>query len=176
MELQEECPCWPQQDFKRKYLKNSWRKTRAPWNETLCPQHMLAPKDKLQMANLCSIPLEESPCWKREIIHSNIYKILPKVNQVIYTLDTICMPNMTLAQAVLQIFSSQGPLWVKCLSLKRGIIQSNFARIFRKVNQVIYIMYPNCVPDIMILAQAVLQLFCLQGCFSTQNNKVGIGR
>ena len=137
---------------------------------------MLAPKDKLQMANLCSIPLEESPCRKREIIHSNLYKILPKVNQVIYTLDTICMPNMTLAPVVLQIFSSQGPLWVKCLSLKRGIIQSNFARIFRKVNQVIYIMYPNCVPDIMILAQAVLQLFCLQGCFSTQNNQVGIGR
>ena len=134
---------------------------------------MLAPKDKLQMANLCSIPLEESPCRKREIIHSNLYKILPKVNQVIYTLDTICMPNMTLAPVVLQIFSSQGPLWVKCLSLKRGIIQSNFARIFRKVNQVIYIMYPNCVPDIMIL---VLQLFCLQGCFSTQNNQVGIGR
>ena len=137
---------------------------------------MLAPKDKLQMANLCSIPLEESPCRKREIIHSNLYKILPKVNQVIYTLDTICMPNMTLAPVVLQIFSSQSPLWVKCLSLKRGIIQSNFARIFRKVNQVIYIMYPNCVPDIMILAQAVLQLFCLQGCFSTQNNQVGIGR
>ena len=64
---------------------------------------------------------------KREIIQSNIYRIVAKVNQVIYTLDTICMPNtMTLAQAVLQIFCSEGPLWVKCLSLKRGIIQSNF--------------------------------------------------
>ena len=30
------------------------------------------------------------------------YRILPKVNQVIYTLDTICMPNiMILAQTVL---------------------------------------------------------------------------
>ena len=30
-------------------------------------------------------------------------RILPKVNQVIYTLDTICDPNiMTLAQAVLE--------------------------------------------------------------------------
>ena len=67
---------------------------------------------------------------KREIIQSNIYRILPKVNQVIYTLDTICMPNiMTLTQAVLQIFCSQCLLWVKCLSPKRGIIQSNFDRI-----------------------------------------------
>ena len=37
----------------------------------------------------------------------------------------------------------------------------------------IYIMYPNCVPDIMILAQVVLQIFCSQGCFTTQNDKVG---
>ena len=27
-------------------------------------------------------------------------------------------------------------------------------------------MYPNCMPDIMILAQAVLQIFCWQGCFT----------
>ena len=37
----------------------------------------------------------------------------------------------------------------------------------------IYITYPNCTPDIMILAQAVLQIFCSQGCFTTQNDKVG---
>ena len=71
--------------------------------------HMLAPKDNLQMTNFCSIPSEESPCQKREIIHSNIYRILPKVNQVIYTLDTFCMPNIrTQAQEVLQIFSLMG--------------------------------------------------------------------
>ena len=40
---------------------------------------------------------------KRELIQSNIYRILPKFNQVIYTLDTICEPNiMILAQAFLQ--------------------------------------------------------------------------
>ena len=82
---------------------------------------------------------------KREIIQSNIFRILPKVNQVIYILDTFCMPNiMTLAQTVLQVFCSQDPLWVKCPSPKWGIIQSNFDRILWKVNQVIYIMYPNC--------------------------------
>ena len=146
--------------------------------ETLCPQHMLALKDNLQnMTNFCSIPLEESPCRKREIIHSSIYSILPEVNQATYTLDTTCMPNiMTIAPAVLQVFCSQCPLWVKCLSLKWGIIQSNFNRILWKVNQVIYIMYPNCMPDIITLAQALLQIFCSQGCFSTQNDKVGKAR
>ena len=112
----------------------------------------------------------QGPLWvkclslKRGIIQSNIDRILWKVNQVIYIMYPNCMPDiMILAQAVLQIFCSQGPLWVKCLSLKRGIIQSNIDRILWKVNQVIYIMYPNCMPDIMILAQAVLQIFCSQG-------------
>ena len=59
---------------------------------------------------------------EKEIIQLNVYRILPKVNQVIDTLDTICMPTiMTLAQVVLQIFCLQGPVWLKCLSLKRGI-------------------------------------------------------
>ena len=39
---------------------------------------------------------------KRDIIQSRILRIVPKVDQVIITLDTICDPNiMTLAQAVL---------------------------------------------------------------------------
>ena len=45
---------------------------------------------------------------KREIIQPSIYKILPKVNKVVYTLDTIYDSNiMTLAQAFLEIFCSQ---------------------------------------------------------------------
>ena len=84
---------------------------------------------------------------------------------------------MILAQGVPQIFCSQGPLWVKCLSLKRGIIQSNIDRILWIVNQVIYIMYLNCVSDIMISAQTVLQTFCSQGWgVTTQNAEVGKGR
>ena len=70
---------------------------------------------------------------KREIIQSNIYRILPKVNQVIYTLDTIYEPNIvTLAQGVLEIFCSQCPLWVKCPSMKRGTIQVKFWQNFMK--------------------------------------------
>ena len=43
------------------------------------------------------------------------------------------MPNMMLAQAVLPIFCLQGLLLVKCLCLKREIIQSNIHRIFYKL-------------------------------------------
>ena len=93
------------------------------------------------------------------------------------SLDAICMPNtMVLDQAVLEILYSQGPLWVKCLSLKRGIIQSNIYRIIRKVNRIIFIMYPNCMPDIMILAQGFLQILCSQDCSSIQYGKIGKGR
>ena len=107
---------------------------------------------------------------KREIIQPNIHRILRKVNQVIYT---ICVSNiMILAQTVRQILCWQGPLWVKCLSLKRGIIQSNIHRILQKVNQVIYIMYLNCTIDAIVLAQAVFQVFGWQDCFTIRNAKV----
>ena len=60
----------------------------------------------------------------------NYSQNLPKVNKVIYSLDTIYEPNsVILAQSVLQILCSQGPLLAKCLCLKRGIIQPNFVRI-----------------------------------------------
>ena len=35
----------------------------------------------------------------------------------------------------------------------------------------IYIMYLNCMLDILILAQVVLKLFRSQGCFTTQDAK-----
>ena len=111
------------------------------------------------------------------IIQSNIYRSLSNVNQVIYTLDTIYEPNiMILTQGVLEIFCLQCTLWGKCLSLKRGVIQSNVEGILCIVNQVICIMYPNCIPNIMILVQTVLQIFCSHGCLTTQNAKVGKGR
>ena len=67
--------------------------------------------------------------WKRQIIQSNIYRILPKVNQVIYTLDTICEPNiMTLAQAVLELFCSQGSIglqWESRKNVEKGLLLCN---------------------------------------------------
>ena len=100
---------------------------------------------------------------KREIIQPNIYRILPKVNQLIYTMATVYMPNiMILAQAIIQIFCWQGFIGLQCVSRKREIIQPNIHRILRKINQVIYILDTICVSNIMILAQAVLQILCWQ--------------
>ena len=78
-----------------------------------------------------------------EIIKPNIYRILQKVNQIIYTLDTTCMPNIIIiAQRVLQIFSSQCPLWVKCLSQKREIIFSQiFTEFYEKVITSVFSYY-----------------------------------
>ena len=126
------------------------------------PQHALALKDNTEH----HIPYgKNAQVWKQ----SNIDRMLWKV---IYTLDTVCEPNiMTLAQATLQIFCLQGPQWVTCLSPKRAIIQSKFDTILWKVNQVIYIMYPNCMPDIMILAQAVLKIFSSPGALLLKTTK-----
>ena len=130
---------------------------------------MLALKDNPETTSLYYTKCQSR---KSKIIQSKIYRIPLIVNQVIYTLDTIGEPNiMTLAIAVLQIFCSQGPLQVKCLSLKRGIIQSNFDRILWKVNQIIYIMYPNCMPDIMIPAARFSRYFVHKVAFPLKTTK-----
>ena len=59
-----------------------------------------------------------------------------------------------------------------CLPLKIIDASSIFYGICPKTDQVIYTSYSNCMPDIMILAQAVLQLFCSQVSFTTQYAKV----
>ena len=119
---------------------------------------MLSPKENISLTGAYA-----NRSKKKGITLSNIFTEFSKVDRVIYILDTICMPNiMTPAQAIIQIFCSLCPLWINCLSLKRGIIQSNIHRILRENNHIIYIMNSNCVPDIMILAQAVLQVLCKQ--------------
>ena len=66
---------------------------------------------------------------KREIIQPNVYRILPKVNQVIYTLDIICEPNiMILAEVVV----NRKPLSL-CpfvAGLKKIALKSDFIYIF----------------------------------------------
>ena len=67
----------------------------------------------------------------RDII--KVHEIHPKVNQIIYTFNTIRMPYiMILAQGVLQVFRSQCPVWFKCLNLKKGIIFNQMFKGFYK--------------------------------------------
>ena len=60
----------------------------------------------LQVSFTTHMPKSENVDNSVKYLHN-----LPKVNQAIYTLDTNCMPyNMTLAQAVIKILWSKGPL------------------------------------------------------------------
>ena len=97
------------------------------------------------------------------------YRICSKVNQFIYTLVCNYTPNIRiLAKAVLQIFCSQGCSYTKCLCRKRGVTQPKIYRKSSKVNQFIYTLVSNYMPIIRILAKAVLQIFCSQGCSYTK--------
>ena len=99
------------------------RQTRAGVYETLCPQHMLASKDNLET---------RCPSQKRGIIQSNIYRNLPKINQVIFTIDTICVPNiMILAQMFLQIFCWQGSIGLQWMS-EKGDNSAKYLQNFAK--------------------------------------------
>ena len=108
-------------------------------------------------------------CLKKERNSAEIYEIASKVNQFIYTLVCNYMQNIRiLAKAVLQIFCSQGCSYTKCLCLKK---ESNSAEIYgiaSKVNQFLYTLVCNYMPNIRILAKAVLQIFCSQGCSYTK--------
>ena len=46
------------------------------------------------------------------------------------------------------------------MHVEKGTYFSQIFTEFYVVNQVICIMYPNSIPDIMIQAQEVLKLFC----------------
>ena len=53
---------------------------------------------------------------------------------------------------------------------KRGIIQSHIYRNLPKFNQVNYTVVTICMPNIMILAQMVLKIFCWQGSIGLLDN------
>ena len=95
--------------------------------------------------------------------------IRSKANQFIYTLVCNFMPNIRiLAKAVLQIFRSQGCSYTKCLCPENGSNSTEIYGIGSKVNQFIYTLVYNHMPNIRILAKAVLQIFCSQGCSYTK--------
>ena len=102
--------------FYQKSIRSS-----TPWGTIYTPNIMILAQAVLHI--FCSQGSIGLQCksGKRAIIQPNIYRILPKVNQVIYTLDTICEPNMILTLAVLQIFCSQGVIGLQCKSRKWDI-------------------------------------------------------
>ena len=119
------------------------------------------------------VPTQNASVWKRRVTQPKIYKIGSKVNQFIYTLvcNYMYMPNIRiLAKAVLWIFCSQSCSYTKCLWLKKGSNSTENLRNRLKVNQFIYTLVCNYMymPNIRILAKAVLKIFCSQGCSYTK--------
>ena len=113
----------------------------------------------------CSQGCSYTNCYvvKRGITQQKIYRIGSKVNHFIYILVCDHMPNIRiLALGVLQIFSSQGCSYTKCLCPKKGNSSTEIYGIGSKVNQFIYILVCNHMSNIRILALVVLQIFCSQ--------------
>ena len=122
-------------------------------------------KANLQIFNHKVVPIQNACVRKWGISQLKIFRIGVKVNQFIYTLVCNYMPNIRiLAKAILQMLCSQGCSYTKCLCPKKGIYSTKNLRICSKVNQFIYTLVYNYMPNIRILAKAVLQIFCSQGC------------
>ena len=97
------------------------------------------------------------------------YGICSNVNLFIHTLVCNYMPNIRiLAKAILQTFRSQGGSYTKCLCAETRVTQPEINGICSNVKQFIYTLVCNYMPDIRILAKAVLQIFCSQGCSFTK--------
>ena len=92
-----------------------------------------------------------------------------KVNQFIYTLVCNYRQNIRiLAKAVLQIFNHKVVPIQNAYVQKTGVTQPKIYGIGSKVDQFIYTLVCNYMPNIRILAKAVLQLFSSQGCSYTK--------
>ena len=86
------------------------------------------------------------------------------------------MPNFRiLAKAVLKIVVQKAGPIQNAYVPKRGITPPKICGIGSKVNQLIYILVCNYMPNIRILAKAVLQIFCSHG-FHKKSKKVHISR
>ena len=98
------------------------------------------------------------------------YGICSKVYLFIYTLVCNYMPIMRiLAKGVLQISCSKCCSYTKCLCRKkRRVTQPEIYGIGSKVYLFIYTLVWNYLPNIRILAKAVLKIFCSQGCSYTK--------
>ena len=137
------------------------------------PNHMLAPKENIYHLSILSLTGKSQ---KRDISQSIVYGIYSKFIQVIYTLNTNCAKYHDPSSSGYPDISFTMSLMAKLPKSKKEHNSVKYSQNFTKVNQVICIMFPNCMPDIMNLAQAILQIFCWQDCFTIQNAKFGKGR
>ena len=126
---------------------------------------------KVVLQSFCSqgYSLTKCLCLKRRVTQPKIYGIGSKVNQFLYTLVCIYIPNIRiLAKRFFRYFVHKVVPIQNAYVRKRGITQWKIYEICSKVNHFIYILVYNHMPNIRILALAVLQIFCSQGCSYTK--------
>ena len=122
-------------------------------------------KAVLQISHSKGCSYTKCLCPKKESNATENLRNRFKVNQFIYTLVCNYMPNIRiLAKTVLQIFCYKVVPIQNAYVRKRGITQLKIYGTGSKVNQFIYILNCNCMPNIRILALVVFQIFCRQGC------------
>ena len=96
------------------------------------------------------------------------YGICSKVYQFIYTVVCNYMPIMRILAKkwfFRYLVQKVVPIQNACVQ-KRRVTQPKIYGIGSKVNHFIYTLVCNYIPNIRILAKAVLKIFCSQGFFS----------
>ena len=81
--------------------------------------------------------------------------------------QTVCLLSGSLPKPFSRYFVHNVALLHNMPKSAKGDTSAKIDRILPKVNRVIYTLGTIYMPNIMILAQGVLQIFCSQGCFST---------
>ena len=147
------------------YLKPKWAYklprssvlsvTRKCVYKTLCPQHISDPKGEWSLKENNS-----------KLHYGNIQKLISSSTP---WSATICQISGSYPKQFFRYFVHKVvPTQNACCVRKRGVTQPKIYGIGSKFNQFIYTLICIYRPNIRILAKAVLQIFCSQGCSYTK--------
>ena len=118
------------------------------------PNHMPGPKGEWSLKENNS-----------ELHYRNIQKL---ISWPTFWSVTICQISGSYPKQFFRYFVHKVvPIQNACV-WKWGISQPKIFRICSKVNQFIYTLVCNYMPNIRILAKLVFQIFCSQGCSNTK--------
>ena len=107
-------------------------------------------------------PLQEN---NSELHYGNIQKLISSSTP---WSETICQISGSYPKQFFRYFVHKVVPIQNALVPKRGVTQPKIYRISSKFNQLIYTLVCTYMPNIRILAKAVLQIFCSQGCSYTK--------
>lgn len=112
-------------------------KWRHPPLRPKCKHYLNRPQTMSQLEQKHGCFIAQTDSLTREIIQSNIYRILPKFNQAIYYF--LLVHNLCAKYHDPSLRGSRDIMFTRSIIVKskREIIQSNIYRVLQRVNQVI---------------------------------------